>query len=460
MNPKKGGAKPKASSLQQLQTVIIDLYAAWSTDPELSIGVAMSNTAWDTGSRYNKLQMSRQTPTIIHRLREKGYVDMSAGSYAGPGAVTNRNTRIRATEKLRIRFREAKFGPQHLLTHPEKECIILRGTEKSERNLEYQDTDRTMAMRADLQAYNRLLQRTFIDVPNQELPFIERPNKKGGRKGEMTRMPVCGMDNHVYRVFNRAAWDCGGRYYGGWWQGCGGEFRKRIHINDEPTVEVDYRALHVAMLAAKSGTTLEGDPYSLELGLIEGIDDQKRQRGVVKLLTLMGLNATSRAKAFSAFRDASTAGSTEKSLTNKQLEKVLDALIEKLPFLKEGLCTDQGIHLMHQDSEITSKVLRHFTRRGIPVLGVHDSFIIDHSRSLQLKTAMRLAARAVLGVEVEVSHTYQGLDEVQRTHPSLAEDYLAFRAVPRCPAYMVRQRLFQKRLSYVRSLGSGELGNG
>uniref|UniRef100_UPI000D696ED6 hypothetical protein n=1 Tax=Albibacillus kandeliae TaxID=2174228 RepID=UPI000D696ED6 len=404
-NTRKGGVKPKASSLTQLGTTITDLYAAWSTDPELSLGVAMNNAAWDTGSRYNKIGLSRQTPTIIRCLQENGYIDLSPGSYAGPGAATNRITRIRAAERLRALFREVKFGPQHLLTHPGKECIIMRGSERSERNLEYEDTSEARRMREDLTAYNQLLQRTFIDVPDQELPFIERPIKSGAKRGEVTRQSVCGMDNFVHRVFNREDWRCGGRFYGGWWQNCGSEYRKRIHINDEPTVEVDYRALHVAILAAKQGIKLEGDPYELEAGVVEGLEADE-QRRLVKLLTLVALNAPSRKAACSAFRDQAPTGSREKSMTNAELGRVLYAVVERHPFLRDGLCSDQGIHLMNTDSRIAALVLRSFTRRGIPVLCIHDSFIIGYSKAILLKRAMKLAALRVIGSEVEVSNNY------------------------------------------------------
>ena len=47
---RKGGAKPKSDYKQQLKVLILDLYVAWKTDPGLSIGVHLSNTAWHTGS--------------------------------------------------------------------------------------------------------------------------------------------------------------------------------------------------------------------------------------------------------------------------------------------------------------------------------------------------------------------------------------------------------------------------
>ena len=418
----------------------------------------MSNSAWDTGSRYNKLRLSRQAPKVIHRLHEVGYIDLAPGSYSGPGAPSNRNTRIRAAEPMRKLFREAKFGPQHLLTHPEKECILLRGADKSERNVEYEDTKETVQMRSDMRAYNMLLQRTYIDVPDQESQYIERPVKTGPKAGECSRLPVCGMDNFVYRVFNRNDWKCGGRIYGGWWQGVGSEYRKRIHINDVPTVEVDYRALHLAILASQNGQELDGDPYELEEGFIEGFD-AKRQRKLVKLLTLMALNAPSRKAAFSAFRDASPKGSEEKSMKNKDLERVLDAVIAAHPYLADGLCTDRGIHLMNIDSRIAAAIVTFFAKRNVVVLSIHDSFIIQYDKVNKLKLAMRLATRKFLGREVPVSHNYLGLDEVKSQTPSLVDDYIEFRTRPRCRAYLTRKRLFEERMAYLDSVGMKGLGS-
>lgn len=416
VDPKKGGVKPKASGLTQLRTIILDLFMAWATDPELSIAVAMNNTAWNTGSRYNQIGMSRRAPRIIDRLHECGFIDLAAASYAGPGAATNRTTRIRAAEPLRRLFRDARFGPQHILIHPGKESIIMRGAEKSKRNLEYVDTPESHQMRADLMAYNRLLQRSSIDVPDQDNTFIEHPIKSGLRAGEMTRVPVCGFDSFVHRVFNRNDWACGGRFYGGWWQGVGSEFRKRIHINDQPTVEVDYQALHVAILAARQGVVLEGDPYVLEDGLVEGLD-AIRQRKLVKLLVLMALNAKSQRSTCSAFRDASPVGSSAKSMKNAELIRVLDAVVEKHPLLAADLCADRGIGLMNTDSRMAAHVLRVFTRLEIPVLCVHDSFIIDYSMARRLKLAMQSAAIGALGRQVALTNNYLGLDEVQVASP-------------------------------------------
>lgn len=445
-NPKRGGIKPKASYQNQLRVLILDLYVAWQTDPDLSIGVHLSNTAWNTNSRYNALHLSRKIPGLVHRLADHGFIHLSKGSYAGPGAKTNRTARIIAAEPLKKLFREAKFRREHIYAFPGKECIIMHNSKGKES--EYEDTEEIKRMRNDLVAYNRLLARTFIDIPDQQRPFIERPIKSGPRQGEAARVSICTMDNHVRRIFNRNEWCCGGRFFGGWWQSVGSEFRKRIHINDEPTVEVDYQALHVAILSAKHGFKLTGDPYELENGLVEGYSAAE-QRKLIKVLVLMALNAKDRQTACKAFRQGSSTGSRAKSMTNVELFRLLDAFVAKHPYLADDLCSDQGIRLMCLDSQIASRIINYFTRRDIPILCVHDSFLINYRLARKLKIVMDAVARSMIGCPISLSNNYFGLDEVERQSPDLVEDYMLMRRRDRCPEYLIRKRLFSERVSYL-----------
>ena len=138
-------------------------------------------------------------------------------------------------------------------------------------------------------------------------------------------------------------------------------------------------------------------------------------------------------------------------MKNVELLRLLDAFIEKFPHLKPDLCSDMGIRLMKTDSEIANHVITAMTRKGIPVLCVHDSFIIDYEHSQQLKTVMRSVSQYVVGHPIPVSNNYQGLDEVRASTPQLVHDYQQLRHLDRCPEYRVRQRLFAERVSYLRS---------
>ncbi len=140
-------------------------------------------------------------------------------------------------------------------------------------------------------------------------------------------------------------------------------------------------------------------------------------------------------------------------MKNAELRLVLDAAIKKHPFLEDDLCADRGITLMNLDSLMASMVIRCFTKQRIPVLCIHDSFLIGYSYAIRLKTAMNLAAKRVLGCPVALSNNYLGLDEVERSTPSLVDDYMDMRFLPRSHAYRVRQRIFDERLAYLDSLG-------
>ena len=326
------------------------------------------------------------------------------------------------------------------------------------REVEYEDTDDTNRMREEVRAYNHLLSRTFIDVPDQVATHLERPIKLGPRAGEIVRVPVCTLENQVRRVFNREDWTCGGRYFGGWWQQVGSEFRKGNHINGRPTVEVDYQALHIAILNAGHGQPTTGDPYGLAEGLFPDTT-AREQRKLVKRLILVALNAKDRTTACQAFRQGCPVGSKAKTMKNSALLVVLDAFAERHPHLADDLCADRGIRLMNVDSQIASYVINRLTQEGIPVLCIHDSFIVDYGRAGYLKQVMDKATREVIGCRVAVSWNYMGLDETERQSPDYLEDYIAFRHRDRRHQSASRQRLFNERVAYLEaSAGSKRFG--
>lgn len=258
---KRTGPRPKTSFKEQLRVLILDLYVAWLEDPELSIGVPMSLNAWNASSRYNGLHLSRNLVPIIRALADRGLLDMANWSFTAPGAKTNRTTRIRASEILQGMFQEAKFDRDDVFRTEKEEVIILRddkGTGRKGKEVEYEDTDETIAMRAELMAYNDLLASSFIDIPVLEDPVIPVDPEDPA-----SFVHIHPDNSRVHRVFSRKDWRKNGRFYGGWWQRINDEWRSKIFIDDQPTVEVDFSGLHVAILYAEAGAELQGDPYIL-----------------------------------------------------------------------------------------------------------------------------------------------------------------------------------------------------
>ena len=141
-------------------------------------------------------------------------------------------------------------------------------------------------------------------------------------------------------------------------------------------------------------------------------DDE--QRKIVKGIALMGINAQSPKKAFSAFRQDQETGSAAKSLKDKQLQRLLDAFKEKHPEIADSICTDKGVELMRVDGRITAKVINHFTKKNIPILSIHDSYIIQNQHSGQLIKVMNKAVAEELN-DFKINIDQEGIsrDQIQ-----------------------------------------------
>jgi hypothetical protein len=317
------------------------------------------------------------------------------------------------------------------------------------KRVEYIDTPETRAMRVFLEDYNLCLSDHFIDIPGLDRPYIEREVTSGARAGDIQRIPIGPSNACVRRVFSRGSWAKNGRFYGGWWQQIERRRRALIHIDDVPAVEVDFRGLHIAILCLETGVPLTDDPYQLPDGLIpEATRDEQRE--LVKKLVLTAINAKSERAAYFAFRDGYPAGARGKSLPNEVLKTVLRAFIAKYPHLDGYLCSDQGIRLMNVDSQIAERVLRHFTDQWVPCLCIHDSFLVDHNKTLELIEVMKTTATHVLGGPLRVSQEFPGLDQfLSSPYGYTEEDYYRWRRPPeRSAGYLHRlERFLEKKQS-------------
>ena len=411
----KRGRQPGSSSKKQFKILLLDLYVAWLDDPELAIGVGMTKNAFKENVRYNALFISAKIIEIINHAHAVGLIDKKTGS-----EHSKKTTRIRASELLASVFEKTELSVFDLTQEcPNKEVIILRkktivnGKEKSI-EVDYLDTDleALTEMRRQVHSYNALIWRTYIDIPTLEEPLIEQPywDKEAG-KVKIRRVKLTQDNKFVRRVFYRADWNLGGRFHGGWWQRVKSDWRKLIYINGESTVEQDYSGLHVNLLYGLKGIQPPKDPYVLDsiLGLAPA-----KQRSIVKGIVLNAINANSPSSAYAAFRQQQETGSLEKSLTNQQLELLLEAFKLKHPDIQESLCSDKGVELMHIDGRITAKVLEHFTQKNIPVLSVHDSYIIENKHSGELNTVMnKVVTEELNGFNINIKQEGVGIDQIQ-----------------------------------------------
>ena len=411
------GNKAKSEPKKQFKILLLDLYVAWLDDPELSIGVGMSKSAFKTNSRYNALFISPKIIEIINHAHAAGLIDKKTGS-----EQSGKTTRIRATALLATAFKQSDLSLLEMTQeYPNKEVIVLNQKEyKDEKEItktvEYLDTDYQPIgdMRQELQQYNALLWRTHIDIPTRQKPFIGQPywDREAG-KTKTKRVRLTQDNKFVRRVFYRANWNLGGRFHGGWWQNINSDLRKQIYINDRSTVEQDYSGLHVNLLYGLKGIQppLE-DHYEVEHLLLDF--STKEQRKIVKGVVLNAINANNTKSAYAAFRQQQETGSREKSLKDKQLEALLKAFKRKHPKIQESLCSDKGVELMHMDGRITAKVIKHFTNKNIPILSIHDSYITQNQHTGELRKVMNKVVEEELnGFKINIDQELIGSDQVQ-----------------------------------------------
>lgn len=206
------------------------------------------------------------------------------------------------------------------------------------------------------------------------------------------------VDPFLMRVFNEDL-DHGGRFYFGS-QTEPSENRKGILINGEPTVELDYKAIHFNLLYAEAGIQFAGDPY-----LTDSYD-----RTVIKLAMLSFLNCENRgAWCANITRSGNPANASMKGFIDGipagtkglELAKAIDE--RHAPIADKFHTKDIGITLQNKDSQIMSQCLLECANLNIPVLPYHDGIRCPESALGSVYQIMKDAYKQVMkGFDIEV----------------------------------------------------------
>ena len=382
---------------KHIKIVLLDLYVAWLTDPDLNIAVNMTRDFYSKNfgtntTRYNELNISAKTITVIHTLVDEGLVGYKRGVEAQEGYGRGFVSRIWAKPTLVRMFEKSALHEFMIYSHHNREVLIMRDENKDD--IEYLETDGTHSQRVVVQQYNELLEHTFIDIGDANSPSLVIEKKDGSKNPDKPHyVHISHKGKFTHRVFNNSSWSESGRFYGGFWQRVGEGYRAKILINDEETVEIDFSSLHPVLAYAKKGVDYwkeyKVSPYDIP---VEGIDDRKAAREVIKKLFLLALNAKNDGELFKAFRsefDYSLLGSLKYKFTDDALGKMLDSIKAKHPMIADQIATGAGTVLMNLDGRIVEFVIKRFLTSNTPVLSVHDSFIVQTSQRDRLQTAMK-----------------------------------------------------------------------
>jgi hypothetical protein len=147
-------------------------------------------------------------------------------------------------------------------------------------------------------------------------------------------------------------------------------------------------------------------------------------------MALTAINANSRSSTYQAFRDEQETGSKEKSLKNNELELLLDEFIHQNKTIEQYIGTDKGVELMAIDGRITSRIINSFTSSNIPVLTIHDSYIVPEGYEERLVEQMDKAAAAELnGFKVKLKFEVLSYGEIKNIYRLQEDIHLRLQAL-------------------------------
>ena len=332
-----------------LRVILLNLMRVRTLDTTLTVGIPSGRQRLEKEKRYRPAFMTMHYHLkALELLQERGLVWMvKAGHQQEDYAET---ARYALTDAACDSFLVSGLTAKDFTIAKRDEVILLK--DKETRLTPYADTPETRAMRNNLRRLNELLDGADIATTRPAKPLTDFDEDYSGQKTDL------------YRVFNNGSFDQGGRFNGGWWEYAKKHLRRCITIDGQPTVEADFKGLHPAILFAKNGLRIPADPYAL----VPGIADNATLRGHAKTTFLALLNAGKRGTCEPKDFDAGKHGMTAEAFR----QTVRDAF----PMLPGIFGTGIGLRLQREDSDLAERVMLHFADRDIPVLPVHDSFII------------------------------------------------------------------------------------
>jgi hypothetical protein len=178
-------------------------------------------------------------------------------------------------------------------------------------------------------------------------------------------------------------------------------------INNKPTKQWDYKALHPRLLYNYYlKQALDFDPYMPTGFSIE-------YRPILKCLMLIAINAEDKKSACrAAWRLFSKRKINTKSLLQRRNIKetehlptmpyLLGKLIEHNKSISNYICSGEGVRLQRLDSKLCYNITKVFTKSLCPIIPIHDGFIVAEEDASLLRDTMVREYYNLIGFYPEV----------------------------------------------------------
>jgi len=340
---------------------------------------SLDNNFYKEISRYNPLSISvRKIRKVIDLLIKNKFISNIKGRQNLKNKELSYRSRMKPTDKFLKLIKKNYIKREHL-SKIDLEVIRLKNFEKSLED--YIDNNYTDEIRRDCQSYNSHLSRTKISLAkNKTVDEYLKTNS------------INYKNKNYYRVFNQKL-NLGGRFYGPWWLNIPSGLRKFITINGNKTVEFDYSSLIIHQIYSEVGLNyFEENTYSDDPYLLRGVPNTERK--INKAIIQIALNCKNfnnlNKELLSLYKDGKLKG---RKPSKQEVEKSLDIFKEMNPKISKYIYSKCALRFQFQDSEIARKIINRCSRYLIPVLSVHDSFIVEENNSNFIIDTMNSAVK-------------------------------------------------------------------
>lgn len=313
---------------------------------------------------------------LLELLEMKGYITLNKGKRTkGKACKSYISIKRELEEQLKLYLPKLK-------KKIDSNCLILRVNGEVS---EYKASRSTKQIINGMWEYNAFLFKHPIYYPAKSINYLLKFN----------------------RIFNND-FEHGGRYYeqSGLIQGLPSSERGKILIDGNTVIEADFRYLHIALLY-KDKIPNDFDPYiinpsDLDLHDTSEIRQQLREFCKPSLNTL--LNGRSYQECLGSikheFNEKKNSGGLSLLPNDLNIKKLISLIKEHNYKIKEHFNSGVGLILQRKDSDIANLVINHFSKKGIVVIPIHDSFLIEKKNKDELIFIMRESYKQIKGDSV------------------------------------------------------------
>jgi hypothetical protein len=357
---------------RELRSLFWHFLQAMRVNDDCYVRICLREISYRKSPTNNPHSISREISKVVSALEEcgtitrcKGFLDRQSGKC--------KQTRIRPRQLL---LDDLKMLPTDIAEDfVEPSTVSIRKGVVD--TLDQASASHLARMTSTMTQQNEVLRKHSITLPCAKggyLTFLDKEDEQ-----RCIRV----MGKSVCAIYHADTPDqlSYGRIHGGMWQRISARYRHQLRIDGEQTIELDYSAQVVHIVAGLAGIQLMDDPYTLPLD-IPSIS-AKTQREIVKAVVVVALNASDRKSLLRGVRGKilklpwDTRSSL--SLTNKSLEPIIDAVMKALPYLEPYALKGQGKQLFMHDAEIARQIIQTFLDAGRVVLPIHDGFVAKRS---------------------------------------------------------------------------------